>query len=64
MPAARVGPGSVAFLLDPEEDPRIAIATLREGRIIKRFSFDASSVRSIAATPDGDKLYYCDHGQV
>ena len=63
-PTARVGAGSVAFLLDPQTAPRIAIATLREGRIIKRFSFDASSVESIAATPDGEKLYYCDHGQV
>jgi hypothetical protein len=64
LPAARVGAGSVAFLLGTEDAPRIAIATLREGRILKRFSFDASSVRSIAATPDGNKLYYCLHGQV
>jgi dipeptidyl aminopeptidase/acylaminoacyl peptidase len=63
-PAARVGVGSIAFLLDPQTEPRIAIAKLREGRIVKRFSLDASSVRSIAATPDGDKLYYSDHGQV
>ena len=64
LPAARVGAGSLAFILDPEGAPHIAIATLREGRVIKRFSFDASSVQSIAATPDSDKLYYCDHGQV
>jgi hypothetical protein len=44
-PAAKVGPGSVAFLLDPQKEPRIAIATLREGRIVKRFPIDASSVR-------------------
>jgi hypothetical protein len=64
MPAARVGKGSVAFILGPQDMPHIAIATLREGRIVRRFSFDASSVRSIAATPEGDKLYYCDNGQV
>jgi hypothetical protein len=63
-PAAKVGPGSVAFVLDPQNAPRIAIATLREGRIAKRFSFDASSVESVAATPDGEKIYYCDHGRV
>jgi|SRR5579859_934332 len=63
-PAARVGAEAVAFVLDPQKAPRIAIATLREGRIVKRFSFDASSIESIAATPDGEKLYYCDHGQV
>ena len=54
----------MAFILGSEDAPHIAIATLREGRIVKRFSFDASSVQSIAATPDGDKLYYCAHGQV
>jgi Tol biopolymer transport system component len=63
-PATRVGAGSVAFVLDPTNVPRIAIATLREGRIVKQFTFDAASVESIAATPDGAKLYYCDHGQV
>jgi hypothetical protein len=64
LPAARVGADSVAFLLGPGDAPHIAIATLREGRIVKRFSFDASSVRSIAVTPDGNKLYFCSHGQV
>jgi hypothetical protein len=64
FPAARVSAGSVAFTLGRQDAAHIAIATLREGRIVKRFSFDASSVESIAATPDGDRLYYCDHGQV
>lgn len=63
-PAARVGNDSIAFQLGREGAQHIAIATLREGRIFKRFSFDASSVESLAATPDGTKLYYCDHGQV
>ncbi len=63
-PAARIGTDSVAFLLGPPEAPHVAIATLRDGRIVKRFSFDATSVESLAATPDGKRLYYCDHGQV
>lgn len=63
-PVAKVGADAVAFLLGPTDESRIAIATIREGRIVKRFAFDASSVRSIAATPDGDKLYFCDRGQV
>jgi serine/threonine protein kinase len=63
-PAASVSTDSVAFLLGPHDAPRIAIATLRDGRIFKRFPFDAASVKSIAATPDGNRLYYCDHGQV
>jgi eukaryotic-like serine/threonine-protein kinase len=63
-PAARVGDASVAFLAGPEDSARIALATVREGRIVKRFPFDASSVTSIAATPDGNRLYYCDGRQV
>ena len=63
-PAARVGTGSVAFLSGPAKERHIAIATLLEGRIVKRFGFDASSVESIAATPDGDALYYGSGGQV
>jgi hypothetical protein len=63
-PAARVGAGSVAFVSRPDGSARLAIATLREGRIVKRFAFDAASIESIAATPDGDWLYYCAGGQV
>ena len=63
-PAAKIGADSVAFLLGPHDARRIAIATLRDGRIVKRLPFDAVSVESIAATPDGSKLYYCDHGHV
>lgn len=63
-PAAKVGAASVAFLAGARGVQRIAIATLREGRIVKRFPFDASSVKAIAATPDGARLYYCDGGKV
>jgi sugar lactone lactonase YvrE len=63
-PVARIGAASVAFLLGPGSTQHIAIASLREGRIVKRFAFDASSVNSIAATPDGARLYFSDHGQV
>jgi predicted Ser/Thr protein kinase len=63
-PMARIGADSVAFLLGAHDAPRIAIATLRDGRIVKRFPFDAASVRSIAATPDGARLFFCDDGQV
>lgn len=63
-PATRIGKDSVAFLLGSPDAPRIAIATLRDGRIVKRFSFNAASVNSMASTPDGKKLYYCDHGRV
>lgn len=63
-PVTKIGSDSVAFLLGSPGRQNIAIATLRDGRIVKRFHFDASSVRSLAATPDGSKLYFCDGNQV
>jgi hypothetical protein len=63
-PAAKVGADSVAFVLGPAGARHMAIATLRDGRIVRRFPFDALSVTSVAVTPDGDRLYYCDRGQV
>jgi predicted Ser/Thr protein kinase len=63
-PVTKVGTDSVAFLIGPWGRQNIAIATLREGRIVKRFHFDASSVRSLAATPDGTKLYFSDGNRV
>ena len=63
-PAARVGTDSVAFRSGSWGAEKIAIATLRDGRIVKRFGFDASAVRSIAATPDGRSLYFSDGTQV
>jgi eukaryotic-like serine/threonine-protein kinase len=59
-PVAKVGSDSVAFLVGSPGRQNIAIAKLRDGRILKRFRFDASAVRSIAVTPDGSKLYFCD----
>jgi hypothetical protein len=64
LPAAKIGTGSVAFLLGSQGATNIAIATLPDGRITKRFRFDASSVRSIAATPDGRRLYFSDGAEV
>ena len=63
MPAVKIGAGVVAFRLVSADATNIAIASLRDGQIVKRFSFDASSVRSMAATPDGSGLYFCEGGQ-
>ena len=63
-PVTKIGNDSVAFLIGAPGRQNIAIATLRDGRIVKRFPFDGSSVRSIAATPDGSTLYFSDGNQV
>ena len=64
LPAAKIGSSSVAFLLGSESAANIAIATLPDGRIIKRFRFNVSLVRSIVATPDGRRLYFSDGAEV
>ena len=63
-PATRVGSDSVAFRIGKWGALQIAIARLRDGHIVRRFHFDVSSVRSIAATPDGEKLYFSDGSEV
>lgn len=64
LPVAKVGTSSVAFLLGSGSSASIAIATFPDGQITKRFRFNASSVRSIAATPDGRTLYFSDGAEV
>ena len=61
-PAAALGSNSVAFIAGTGDDKRIAIANLRDGRIVRRFSPRASSIGSIAAAPDGTTLYYAAGG--
>ena len=62
VPAAAVGSGSIVFIAGSGDDRRIAIATLRDGRIVKRFGSRATSVGSITATPDAKTIYYASSG--
>ena len=63
-PAAVLGGGSLAFILGAGDDRRIALASLRDGRIQHRFPALAADVSSIVATPDGAKLYYASGGSI
>ncbi len=63
-PMTRMGNGNILFLLGPLESRRIAVASLREGRILQRLSVPAGGIRSMAASPDGRTLYYASGGAV
>jgi hypothetical protein len=64
MPAVLIAGGSLAFLLGTGDDRRIAVASLRDGRVLHRFPGPAIDVSSIVATPDGSKIYYSSAGSI
>lgn len=64
MPAVLIAGGILAFLLGAGDDRRIAVASLRDGRVLHRFSVPATDVSSIVATPDGSKIYYSSAGSI
>jgi sugar lactone lactonase YvrE len=55
LPATIFG-GNVAFVIGSGDRRRIAIAALRDGHVLRRFS--ARSDNGMAASPDGNTLYY------
>jgi hypothetical protein len=55
LPATIFG-GYVAFVIGSGDQRRIAIAALRDGRVLRRFS--TRSDMGMAASPDGNTLYY------
>ena len=64
MPAVVIAGGRLAFLLGAGDDRRIAVASLRDGRVLHRFPAPATDVSSIVATPDGSKIYYSSAGSI
>ncbi len=61
VPATIFG-GNVAFTIGAGDQRRIAIASLRDGRVLRRFS--TRSDNGMAASPDGMTLYYSYGGAV
>jgi len=58
-PACQVGEGEVAFLLGPVGRAVVAVASIADGRILRRLSeIPAGEVTDLAASPDGKTLYY------
>jgi sugar lactone lactonase YvrE len=61
LPATVFG-GNVAFVIGSGDRRRIAIAALRDGRVLRRFS--TRSENGMAASPDGNTLYYSFSGGI
>jgi len=65
MPACRVGEAEVAFLLGSPRHVVLALASITDGRIVRRLEgVPADQVTSLAASPDGKTLYYVASGSV
>jgi len=64
LPLAVSTSGSIAFKLGSAPKQQIAIATVRDGRIVKRLSLKAAGVRSLALSADGLTLYYAESGSI
>ena len=64
-PMSLVGKDRVAFLIGNESSRKIAIASLVDGRILRRLARpDAANVSALAGSPDGKTLYYVESGIV
>lgn len=64
-PMCLLGDREVAFLLGPPSEAVIAVASIADGRIIRRLrGVKGSGTRSLAASPDGKTLYYVASGSV
>ncbi len=62
-PMARVTSDEVALMVGSPPARVLAIASVKEGRIIRRFEATAGKdVAALAASPDGDSLYYVSSG--
>ena len=65
-PATLVGNDRVAFLSGPVgQPPMLTVATMGEGRIVKRFEATRGiAPQSLVASPDGKTLYYVNAGSL
>jgi eukaryotic-like serine/threonine-protein kinase len=64
LPVAIAPNGLTAIGTGSGAQRQIAIASPREGRIVKRLALKASEARSLALSPDGKTLYYAAGGVV
>jgi serine/threonine protein kinase len=64
-PATLAGPDRVAFVLGTAPEQFIAVASVRDGRILQRLPVEApGAIRGLTASPDGDRLFYSASGAI
>jgi hypothetical protein len=64
VPMTAVGARQVAFLIGSGREQQIAIASLADGRIVRRLKPPAGDLTSLGAAPDGNTLYCAASGTV
>jgi len=65
LPACLVGESELAFLLGPPGKAVVAVASLADGRIVRRLdAIPGNEVTDLAASPDRKTLYYVVSGTV
>ncbi|MHB8656277.1 MAG: protein kinase domain-containing protein [Terriglobia bacterium] len=64
-PACRLGEGEVAFLLGPHDKAVVAVASISDGRIVRRLQgVQGSGLTELVASRDGTTLYYVASGTI
>jgi hypothetical protein len=63
-PITTAGPDRAAFLIGPESQQDIVIASTIDGRVLNRLKAPVAGAASLAASPSGDVLYYATGGSV
>jgi hypothetical protein len=63
-PAAALGNDRIVFVVGSGDQRRIATATLRDGRIVQRYSIPAPEVGCITAAADAKTIYYASAGSI
>jgi hypothetical protein len=63
-PVTTVGASQVAFLIGSRSTPAIGLATIANGRITHRISFDKGPISSLASSADGQTLYVAAGGTI
>ncbi|HVQ65515.1 MAG TPA: protein kinase [Terriglobia bacterium] len=64
-PLAFAGPHQVAFVVGTEPRESIGIASIKDGRLLRRLNVEASDgIKSLAASNDGATLFYSSGGAI
>jgi hypothetical protein len=64
-PVAFAGPDRVAFILGKAPEQSIAVASIKDGRILQRRKIPTNDIiRSLTASPVGETLFYSDSGSI
>jgi len=62
LPGAWLGDGKIVFVIGEGNESRLAIGKVEGGQVLQRFPSDAQHVTAVAASTDGNTVYYASGG--